>query len=158
MKQWWRGLLLRERILVSTAVLVVSLLLLHGLLWEPWRTSGQNLKEQIEQTEEDLAWMRQAVTRLPPDVARAPVNAGQGNLVTRMNRLIGQAQLRGEMKQMKPAGDHEVRLRFEKAAFDRLLNLLREVERQGLLIRELRILPADAPGRVNATLTLRDGS
>jgi len=157
MKQWWRGLLLRERVLVSAAALVVLLLLLHSLLWEPWQLSGRNLKEQIEQTREDLAWMQQAVTRLPPDVARAPVTGGQGNLVTRMNRLIGQAQLRSEMKQMKPSGDHEVRLRFEKAAFTRLLKLLKEVERQGLLIRELRILPADAPGRVNATLTLRDG-
>jgi len=158
MKQWWRGLLLREQILVSVAGLVVLLLLLHSLLWEPWQLSGRNLKERIEQTEEDLAWMRQAVTRLPPDAPRSPVTGGEGNLVTRMNRLIGQLQLRTEMKQMKPSGEHEVRLRFEKAAFDRLLELVREIERQGLRVRELRVLPTEAPGRVNATLTLRDGS
>ncbi len=157
MKQWWRGLQQRERMIVGVAGLLLGLVLLHSLVWEPWRRSAQALAEETAQAEDDLAWMREAVTRLPVSPTIAPAAAGSGNLVTRMNRLIGQVGVRAQMKQMKPVSDRELRLRFETVAFDKLLQLLKDTRVQGLAVRELRVLPADEPGRVNATLVLNDG-
>ncbi len=157
MKQWWRGLQMRERIVVAIAGVLMLLLGFHSLVWEPWQQAGADLADGIEQAEDDLNWMREAVTRLPQAGKATVAVAARGNLVTRMNRLISQAGLRQQMKQMKPAAEKEVRLRFEKAGFDPLLKLLGQIQSQGLEIRELRILPAEEPGRVNATLVVRGG-
>lgn len=157
MKQWWRGLQQRERVIVGAAGLLLGLVLLHSLVWEPWRRSSETLAEDIAQAEDDLAWMREAVIRLPASSTTVPAAAGSGTLITRMNRLIGQAGVRTQMKQMKPVSDRELRLRFEAVAFDKLLRLLKDARAQGLGVRELRVLPDDEPGRVNATLVLNDG-
>ncbi len=156
MKQWWRGLQLRERLVVLVAAGLLSLLALDSFVISPWIGSGEALSGEIEQARDDLAWMEQAVRRLPAG-GRKPVAVAGGNLVTRINRLTGQSGLRSQMKQMKPIGEREVRLRFEKAAFGSLVGLLKEVERQELEIKELRILPTDESGRVNATLVVRQG-
>ncbi len=157
MKQWWRGLHVRERWLLVAAGMVLGSVILHGLVWTPWQQTGEELRQRIEQAEEDLLWMRQAVLHMPVATARSHRDMAGGNPVTLMNRVIGQIGLRDRMKQMKPLGKTSVRMRFEEAAFDSLLQLLGKVESEGMAIRELRITPADRSGRVNATLVVGVG-
>lgn len=157
MKQWWRGLQMRERWILITAALLLILLVLHGLVWQPWQEARVQLEEEIAQRRDDLAWMQQAATRLPAVQRGNQTQRANGNLITVMNQLLVKARLREHMKQMKPVSEREVRLRFEKASFDRLLRLFGDIERQGLSIRELRLLPSDESGRVNATLVVLRG-
>jgi len=157
MKQWWRGLQTREQWILITATLLLLLLGLHGLIWQPWQDARVQLEEEIAQRRDDLAWMQQAATRLPAGQRSGQTLRASGNLITMMNQLLVKARLRESMKQMKPVSEREVRLRFEKSSFDRLLRLLGEIERQGLSIRELRLLPGDESGRVNATLVVHRG-
>ncbi len=157
MKQWWRGLQMRERWILITAALLLILLVLHGLVWQPWQDARVQLEEEIAQRRDDLAWMQQAATRLPAVQRGNQTQRANGNLITVMNQLLVKARLREHMKQMKPVSELEVRLRFEKASFDRLLRLFGDIERQGLSIRELRLLPSDESGRVNATLVVLRG-
>ncbi len=155
MKQWWRGLQARERWILLTAALLLLVLGLHGLVWQPWREARERLQEDIAQRRDDLAWMQQAAARLPAAARKDQGKGANGNLITLMNRLLVKTRLRERMKQMKPVSEHEVRLRFEKARFQRLLRLFGEIEGQGLTIRELRLSPDDESGRVNATLIVR---
>jgi len=153
MKQWWRGLQARERRVLLVAGLLLGLLTLHGLVWQPWQEAREALKDEIAQRRDDLAWMQQAATRLPRGATTTSNARANGNLITLMNRMLVKQQLRDRMKQMKPVSEREVRLRFEKARFD-----FGDIDRQGLSILELRLMPSDEPGRVDATLRIQRGN
>ena len=155
MKIWWDSLNLREQLLLSVVALIVLFVLVDTLLLEQYRIKNQQLLERTDQAIEDLEWMRQAVTRLP----RGSVTSKKiisGRVVTFIDQQITRQGLKKNMMQMTPIQNHAVRLRLSDIKFDDLLTFFSTLE-GSVVIEEVRILPADKPGVVNASLVVSNG-
>ena len=155
MKAWWENLNNRERLMVSAVVLVVVFVLVDSLIIEGFRLKNQQLEEQVAQAKEDLAWMQQAVHRLPKGkMSQKQVVAGR--IVSYVDQQVTRQGLKDKMQQMTPIQDHSVRLRLEDIRFDKLLAFLSQFD-GAVIIQEVRILPAEQQGLVNVTLMVSDG-
>lgn len=155
MKGWWNSLNLRERLLLTSVVLIVLFVLLDSLLFEQFRLKDQQLTEQIEQAYEDLGWMKQAVHRLPSGTQPGK-KVISGRVVTFVDQQITRQGLKKQMQQMTPIQNHSVRLRLSEVGFEKLLTFLSTLE-GSLFIQEIRILPTDTQGVVNASLIVSNG-
>ena len=155
MKAWWENLNNRERLMVSAVVLVVVFVLVDSLIIEGFRLKNQQLEEQVAQAKEDLAWMQQAVHRLPKGkMSQKQVVAGR--IVSYVDQQVTRQGLKDKMQQMTPIQDHSVRLRLEDIRFDKLLAFLSQFD-GAVIIQEVRILPAEQQGLVNVTLMVSNG-
>ena len=75
------------------------------------------------------------------------------NLTALVNQSTSRHNLQVSRLQPNTRGDIQVRL--ENALFDDLLAWLDDVEnREGLLVTEVAITPADSPGRVNVSIRI----
>lgn len=155
MNAWWNSLNLRERLLLSSVVLIVVFVLLDSLLFEQFRLKDQQLTEQIEQAYEDLDWMKQSVHRLSSGT-QSGKKIISGRVVTFVDQQITRQGLKKQMQQMTPIQNHSVRLRLSEVGFGKLLTFLSTLE-GSLFIQEIRILPTDTQGVVNASLIVSNG-
>lgn len=155
MSVWWNGLNVRERILVIAVALVVVFVVVDAMLIEPYRLKKAQLSEQTEQAAQDLEWMKEAVHRIPQGT-QANKKIIPGRMVTFVDQQITRHGLKKQMLQMTPIQNHSVRLRLSDVSFDKLLTFFAALE-GFVLIEEVRILPADRPGFVNASLVVSNG-
>lgn len=156
MRAWWENLNNRERLMVLAVVLVAVFVLLDSLVIEGFRIKNQQLEEQVAQAEEDLAWMRQAVHRIPK--GNAPQKqVVTGRIVSYIDQQVTRQGLKNRMRQMTPIQEHSVRLRLEDIRFDKLLGFLSQLD-GAVIIQEVRILPADQQGLVNVSLMVSSGT
>lgn len=83
-------------------------------------------------------------------------NAGQqraSSIESVVQRSLGPSQL--TVSAMNAEGSNGVRLRFDDAAFDRVLKWLHEMEvNNGLKIKDLNVNPTNTPGLVNVNLRM----
>ncbi len=156
MKSWWESLNTREHLLLSAVILVVALVLLDSLILDQYRQRNQQLDDMLVQAREDLTWMKQAVQRLPAQGAAPVKRIAAGRVASFIDQQISRQGLKDKMLQMTPVQDHSVRLRLQEVKFDQLLNFFASIEDQ-VFITEVRILPADNPGFVNASLMVSNG-
>ena len=155
MKIWWDSLNFREQLLLSVVAIIALFILVDTLLLEQYRIQNQQLIEKTDQAAEDLEWMRQAVTRLPTGSVTSK-KIISGRVVTFVDQQITRQGLKKNMLQMTPIQNHAVRLRLSDIKFDELLTFFSTLE-GSVLIEEVRILPADKPGVVNASLVVSNG-
>lgn len=152
MKGWWSGLAFRERVILSLALLTVMVIFVDTFVVQGINSQSKLLDEKIEQAREDLIWMRSAVNRLPDSTK--PVNkVSSGRIVNFIDRQISKQGLKKNMLQMTPVKDHSVRLKLTDVDFNRLLNFFTAIEKS-VFIQEVRLLPGESQGIVNASLLL----
>jgi len=153
--QWWQNLQARERLIVALAALVLGYILLDSLLLQPLRMNQQQVADDLAQARDDLAWMQQAVQRLPAQNQAKPVMAGR--VITFLDQQITRQGLKKSMQQMAPIGDNAARIRLSDVEFSRLMRFFSAVS-GSLAVNEVRILAADKPGLVNVSMTLSNGA
>jgi len=73
MKDWFAGLEPRERLLVSGGGVVLLVLLLYLMIWEPIAGNYRALNDGVAEQKKTLAWMKQAAAELKLLQRRAPV-------------------------------------------------------------------------------------
>jgi general secretion pathway protein M len=160
MKDWFLGLESRERIFVAIGAVVVVLAIIWGLLISPLYGASAATESRIEAKRGTLNFMRAAAaelagaTNLPAD---RPDLAGQ-SLVVIIDRSARQAGLGAALTSNQPIGEDGIRVRLENASFDAVARWLDAVDSSsGLAIESASFDRAPEPGRVNASLTLRQG-
>lgn len=145
----------RERALVLTAGIVVLVTLLFLLVWEPIAQARQQRAMQLESA-------RALANRL--EVIGAEVRAISGNrpAVNRSISLLAavdQAARSGTLgrapSRLQPEGEREVRVWLDATPYDNLVRWIDELEtRHGIVVATLDVERGNAPGTVNARLTL----
>lgn len=155
MKTWWNGLAVREQLIFSMAVLIALVIMLDSLVVEKFRLKAQQLQQQIEQATDDLSWMKQAVQNLPTGKT-AKNKVDYGRIVTFINQQITRQGLKKQMQQMTPIQEHSVRVKFSEVGFNQLINFFSAID-GSVVIKEVRILPSDKLGHVNASLVVSSG-
>jgi type II secretory pathway component PulM len=146
----------REKMIVALALLVIVVIGTHALVVEPYLERVASLQDEIEQQREDLKWMRSAVARIPSAEASAAssVDPISGTLANFIDQAVRRQGLTGQLSQMSPVGDDEIRMRFSEVDFNRLVSFIAQVNSSGLDVKDIRISPADKPGIADSSLVL----
>ncbi len=143
---------LREKAIVAVALLVMIVIGMHALVIEPYQESVAALQEENEQQQIDLAWMRSAVARMP--AMGVSTDEISGTLANFIDQAVRSQGLSGQLSQMSPVGNDEIRMRYEAVDFNRLVAFIAEVSTSGLRVKDIRISPADNPGIVDSSIVL----
>ena len=157
---WWDGLQVRERRLLGVGAAVVAVLLGWALVWYPLAHARADLDKRVARQREDMAWMRQAAGEARE--LRAQGTHGRAerqgkSLLALADVSARSAGLAGALKRVEPAGGKSVRLSFEVADFDALMNWLDALARDyGVQATDLSVDKVEGLGLVNARATLED--
>ena len=160
LRDWFNDLAPRERVLVAAA----SLLLLFAIVVlgavRPLTSKAARSTEIVADREALLAELDEVAARLGPqrgNNASASAASGQSLvlIVDRSTRSRGLAEF---LVRNQPDGENKIRLRFERAPFDTLVEWLVELQvRHGLSAQSANIDKSPERGRVNCNLVLTRG-
>jgi general secretion pathway protein M len=160
LRTWWNGLQARERRMLCGGAIVVGLLLGWALLWYPLAHARADLEKRVAHQREDLAWVRQAsaeARELHTQGAHGRAERQGKSLLALADVSARGAGLAGALKRVEPAGGKSVRLSFEVADFDVLMNWLDALARDyGVQATDFSADKVEGLGLVNARATLED--
>jgi len=152
---WWQALSQRDRRALQ-ALAVVAVLLL-GYLFNVQLEARDEARRRAEAADQSLAWMRQAAAQL---VGRAPLQraAPDGrSLLARVDAGAREAGLGGVLLRVEPVTPTQVRVYFQAAPFDMLMDWLQALgESHGVQVDELSVQRAAGAGLVDARLNLSE--
>lgn len=159
MKAWWEHLGVREQWLVGGGTILMLLILVYVLIWEPFQSSHRRLQQRVAEQRADLAWMGQAaqeVQRLSNNAGAAQLQADGRSLLTRVDQAARAAGLGPALKQITPQGDDKLNARLDVVEFDKLLPWLGALEREHrITLINLSVERTETTGRVNARVILQ---
>lgn len=154
MNDWWQRQSPRDRRVLGVGGVIGLLLLGYSLLWEPLSTQRDLWRSRAIAADQALLWMRSAAPQLAGRSAVAPV-ADPRSLLARVDMGAREAGLGSVLLRVEPIRANQVRVYFQSAPFDQLLDWLQPmVESQGLQVEELSVQRADGVGLVDVRLTL----
>jgi general secretion pathway protein M len=159
-RAWWDGLQARERRMLGVGAVVVALMLGWALLWYPLSHARSDLASRVARQRDDLAWMRQALgetKNLRAQGAHSRADRQGKSLLALADVSARGAGLTGALKRVEPAGSSSVRVNFEIADFDTLVNWLDSLARDyGVQVTDFSADKVEGLGLVNARVTLED--
>ena len=160
LRQWLGGLSARERNLVDLGGALLAVALVYFALVLPLSMAAAKRAARIEQKTADVAWMQQVAPQVMAAAAAGGGTAGsEESLVVLVDRTGRQAGLGSAIRDQSPSGEHGLRLRLEAASFDVLVTWLAVLQQQyGVSVDAATIDAGNAPGLVNASLTLVHGT
>jgi general secretion pathway protein M len=159
MKQWFEALDSRERIMLFSGVVVLSVFLFYVLVWQPIHSGYDRLKGTISEQRTTALWMQEGAAKVK-QLKGAGSNTSQGlggrSLLAVTDSTARAGGLAAAMKRIEPEGSNGVRVWLEGVSFDLLVTWL------GLLSNNHGINPdsvsmerSEAAGQVNVRLTLQ---
>ncbi len=163
MTTWWLSRQPRERWVLGGSGVVLLMVLLYLLVWEPWHHNMQRLRSDVAALGADLVWMQQAAVQLRQvqgtgrTTATSTPRSGMA-LATQTEQAARAAGLDTALRRIEPQSDGRLRLWLEQVGFATLLPWLIDLRyEQGVYIDDIQLersnsLQGDV---VNARLTLR---
>lgn len=154
---WFDGLQPRERWLVIGAAVLVVLTFIYLFVLEPFYTAVAAQQERVAKKQADLAWMRSVagdVIALSHDAPMAAAPTGE-SLVVLVDRAARECGLSSALTGQTPTGATGIRVRLERAEFDKLVVCLANLQQgHAVSIESATIDRTSEPGFVNASLVL----
>lgn len=159
MTDWWQGLQPRERLSLLGGGLLIAALLAWQFVWLPLQSQLQQARTQVQAQQQLVVWMRQAVAQLKTtdSTASPPSDNSNRSLLSLVDQSARGAGLSQALKKIQPEGD-EVRVWLDQLDFDKAMQWLGELQRQGVKVSNLNAERAQAPGQVQMRLSLVRGA
>lgn len=158
MKDWFLSLTQRERIMVQVAVSVTIIFMCYLLVVEPISHNYSINKKNVAAAIETLDWMKSAareVKQLGGEHLQKRQTQGKQFTLSLVDSSARKAGLASVMKRVQPEGDLGVRIWFESAPFDELINWLAILNSQhGLSVNEINVEQTESTGLVNVRVFL----
>ncbi len=161
MKDWFANLEPRERLLISSGGVVLLVLLLYLMIWEPVAGNYQALKDGVAEQKKTLLWMKQSAAELQVLRRRGSTNArglGGRSLLAVVDQSARSGGLGPSIKRIEPEGSKGVKVWLEGVAFDPMILWLGKITRTYQIETSLITIEPQGGGRVTARLTLLDAS
>jgi general secretion pathway protein M len=157
MKQWFAGLNNRERRIVSGGAIVLLIILVYLLIWEPLSSRHAELQKSVQAQRNTYAWMQQAAHEIRQLSGKAAsIKKQSGSMLGTINNTA-KPVLRGAiLKRVEEDRQQGVRVWIEQVAFDDLIRWLGQIQQQyGIRVSSLVSERHAKPGRVNVRLILQ---
>lgn len=156
MKEWFDSLEARERRIMLGGAVVLLLVIIYFLGWEPFINRLHELRESTQKKQLDVAWMQNAAQQVKQLQARntAPAQLGAGqSLLGVIDRTAKLKRLGDSVKRVQPDGSSKARVSLESANFDVVIAWLEELERRyGVGIETITFEKREEPGLVDARI------
>jgi general secretion pathway protein M len=157
MRDWWEQLAPRERIMVSVCGAFIITALIWTMVIRPVYEGSAQLKEDVATKQAQLANFHELASQITPTSQSRPTTRQGGNdsIVVVIDRTTRERSLASYLKRNQPEGDSGVRLRFEGAPFDPLVEWLGELNQAYGMITVSANFDEAGPGRVNCSIVLQ---
>lgn len=155
LRQRFETLDIRERRFLVAGAIVVLFSIVFLAVIQPLRSYHTNLENRVVAERELVAWMRGAAELLQERGPRQPAANRSGSLLAAADASARDAGLAQALRRIQQEGEDAVRVRLETASFDSVIVWLENLEeRYGIVPSEMTVERIDAPGMINASLTL----
>lgn len=160
MTAWWNGLQARERKMIAIGAIACVVLLGWAFIWHPLASATADLQARVERERADVAWMRAASVQageFHAQGARAHVERQGKSLLALADVTARASGLSGSLKRVEPTGGNSVRVSFEVASFDMLVDWLTQLGRDyGVRVSDMSADKVEGLGLANVRVTLED--
>ena len=164
---WWQGLQARERRMLVIGAIACVVLLAWAFVWHPLSRARADLHTRVERQRDDVAWMRSVAGRANELHALGAQShtERQGKSLLALADVTaralcftsGTAGLSGALKRVEPTGGNSVRVSFDVASFDMLVDWLSQIARDyGVRVTDLSVDKVEGLGLANARVTLEE--
>lgn len=156
MRDWWNGLSPRDRRTLGIGGFLALLLLGYALVWLPMERSRDAWRERASAADTNLIWMRAAAEQLTLLSPAPTVTQSDGrSLLAVVDAGVREVGLGGALLRVEPINAQQVRVYFQQAGFDTLMDWLRSLgDSHGVRVSELSVQRAAGVGLVDARLLL----
>ncbi len=159
MKGWFATLNPRERIIVGGGGLLLIMALLVGS-WLSFSSDVERLREVVSEQRAVSQWMESAAleaTQLrKASRGQRHSSAGGASLLSLADQTAKRSGLGKAVTRVEPDGTDKVRIRLERASFDRMMRWLEELQsKHGVSINSITVDQHQDSGMVNVRLTLK---
>lgn len=161
MKEYWMNLSASERRTLTIAGVVLAMILVYALVWQPVMSSAQEWRDKVKDKEAFVVWMNNAAQEAKQLRQSAKVRPGgsRQSLLAFVDQMARRSKLGPALKRVEPKGANEVRVRLEQASFDDVMGWLTQLQKnRSVGVESISIDRDDQPGLVSATLTLKGSS
>jgi type II secretory pathway component PulM len=155
MKAWFASLNQREQMSLLLLGLVLALYLFYLFAWAPLNSKREQLALQNTAMAESRARVDAMVSELLQLRASGVQTGARRSLTSVINESTSRLQL--PVIRLQPNSQGEIQVRLENAVFDDVLKWLYEMEyTEHMLVREVSLTQANAPGLVNITARIAE--
>lgn len=158
LKDWFFSLLPRERWIVGVGGVLAVLIVVYLFALAPFYAAVDARAERVAQKQADLAWMRSVagdVIALSRDAGPISMAPSGESLVVVVDRAARECGLGSSLTGQTPNGTTGIRVRLERAEFDKLVLCLASLQQaHAVTIESATIDRTSEPGFVNASLVL----
>ena len=146
LKEKFQALTEREQKLVLLSGVMIIIALFYFIIWSPLTTSLEQAKTRGNAQQKLLGWVQENANRAQ-QLRRSNSTQGglQGSLAQAVSRSTQQFSI--PVSRMQPLND-ELQVWVDEAPFDAVLAWLEAMEEMGVVIRQLDITEANAPGLI----------
>jgi general secretion pathway protein M len=156
-KAWWQNRDHREQLVLKTAAVVISLMLVWALVLQPLSARQSALQARIAAQQATLGQLAEAQILLSAQssTGAGKQDFGDRSMASMVEQGLRMAGLAAAIRRIEPVGDGSISLVLEQAAFDPLVRWLQEASLEsGITVRELSMDAAASSGKVNARVLL----
>lgn len=142
----YKALTEREQIILMVAAVFVVVGLFYFVIWSPLSTNIEQRQAQIDRDQDLLAWVQQSTQRA---IQLRRSNGGQrtfnGSLPQAVNSTTNRFNI--AISRMQPQGD-ELQVWVDQVPFDAMLDWINALENMGVVVLQVDVTEAEAPGQI----------
>lgn len=156
MNAWWQALSARDQRVLAIGGALAALLLGYAMLWLPLERNRDAWRDRASAADASLQWMRVAADRLRDAAPAAPALVRDGrSLLAVVDAGVRDAGLGGALLRVEPVSASQVRVYFQQAGFDALMEWLQTLgASHGVRVVELSVQRSAGVGLVDVRLAL----
>ncbi len=158
MLPWFNGLSRKEQLLLLLCSVCIFAYIVFFIVLRPMHLSAITLERQNELAAESLKNVRQLASeyKLLTDSGAETSAAPKQNLTLIIDKLVKDNGL--QMKRFQPSSTGDVQLRFENSSFNKILNLLNQLESTySVRIKDLSVSQGGIEETVDVSIRLHGG-
>jgi general secretion pathway protein M len=143
----FKALTEREQLLVIVASIVIVVGIFYFAIWSPLNSNIEKQRSLISDQQELLSWVQQSANRALQ--LRQSSQGGQTNFNGSLPQAVNQttARFKIAISRMQPQGQ-ELQVWVDQAPFDSVIDWLNALEKMGIVILQVDVTEAEAPGQI----------
>ncbi|MGD2117155.1 MAG: type II secretion system protein GspM [Chromatiales bacterium] len=157
MTAWFLSLNKRDRKAVSTGIMIIAAVLFYLLVFEPLNHVLQEQRLRVESRNENLSNFRELVREYQSLDGKAENKHADENrsLISIIDQSSKSSLISQSIKRLTPEGEERVRVHFEEAEFNRVINwLIMNYEQNGVRAESLSLRETEMPGVVSGVVVM----
>lgn len=156
--QKWMALKSSERSLLMYGIPLIVMALLYFYVWQPYRHSINELRQQISYTQEDIAWLEKISRQIKQLQSTKTTSKGtfSGSFINIVDKSIKQNRLNKYIRLLEKSGNNNVVVKFDKISFDELIKFIAYLKkRYGIIVKSIDMERTDNEKLLTSRIILK---